>query len=419
MRVLWFTSSPCGYLTPKGNRGYNGGGWMDSIEREIKKRSDIVLGVCFPMNGQPFKSVVDNVEYFPIKHHSKRLKDKIIDAVKFYDVKRDEIVWPQYISQLKKVIDIFKPDVIEIFGSEIYIELAALATDNIPKILHIQGLLSLYIYIYYPNGISPVTNYFQNWNPKKIYERFQYDVNWKRSCYREQNIFKHVNHVIGRTAWDKAGAAILNPNAIYHYGGEILRPAFYEKSERLMPEKLTIVTTSSGAMYKGFDFVLKVADILKNKIKVDFEWNVYGNVNPKFFEKVTGINHQKVYIKLRGIASAEQLRDSILHSTLYFQPSYIENSPNSVCEAQILGVPSIATNVGGTSSLIEEGVTGILIPAGEPYYAAFQIENLYKDKILNEKMGRKAKEVAERRHNRNEIISNLIRTYREIISCEK
>ena len=418
MRVLWFTSSPCGYLSNRGNRGYNGGGWMDSIEREIKKNPKISLGVCFPMNGQKFKSTVDCVEYYPIRHHSKSIKDKIVDAIKYNDVKRDELVWHHYINQLKKVIDDFKPDVIEIFGSEIYIELAALATDSIPKILHIQGILSLYIYMYYPNGISPVTNYFQDWNPKKIYERFQYDVNWKRSCYREQQIFKHVNHVIGRTDWDKAGTAILNPNATYHYGGEILRPVFYEHGERQMPKKLTIVTTSSGALYKGFDFVLKVADILRNKMNIDFEWKVYGNIRPKFFEKVTKIKHKDVNVKLCGVASAEQLKDAILQSTLYFQPSYIENSPNSVCEAQILGIPPIATNVGGTSSLIDNGETGFLVPAGEPYYAAYQIVKLYQDMELNAKIGSKAKNVAMKRHDRKNIVNELINTYKNIMSHE-
>lgn len=418
MRVLWFTSSPCGYLSHKGNRGYNGGGWMDSVEREIKKNPEISLGVCFPMNGQKFKSLIDKVEYYPIRHHSKSIKDKIVDAIKYKDVKRDELVWPHYINQLKNVINDFRPDVIEIFGSEIYIELAALVTTHIPKLMHIQGILSIYHPVYYPYGISPFSNYFQDWNPKNIYKRFQYDINWKRSCYREQNIFKHVNHVIGRTEWDKAGATILNPNAIYHYGGEILRPVFYEHGERQMPEKLTIVTTSSGAMYKGFDFILKVANILKNIIKVDFEWNVYGNVNPKFFEKVTGINHQNVNIKLRGIASAEQLRDSILHSTLYFQPSYIENSPNSVCEAQILGVPPIATNVGGTSSLIEDGETGFLVPAGEPYYSSYQIAKIYKDEELNITMGKNAKEVALKRHDREIIVTELIQTYQSVISSK-
>ncbi|WP_315366155.1 glycosyltransferase [Prevotella koreensis] len=415
MRVLLFVNSSCDYLTTKGNIGYNGGGWIDSIVHEIRKSPDIELGICFPMDGEPFKTLVEDVEYYPIGSHVKSIKDKIIDAVKYSDVRRDEVVWGQYIDKIKRAVDDFKPDVIEIFGSEVYIDLAALAIDNTPKILHIQGLLSLSIYIYYPYGISPVTYYFQDWNLRNIYHRFQVWVNWKRSCHREQQIFKHVSHVIGRTSWDKAGAAILNPDAEYHYGSEILRPIFYEPYSRAIPKKLTIVTTSSSALYKGFEFVLKVADVLKNKMHIDFEWNVFGNVNPRFFEKITGLKHANLNIHLCGVASAEQVREGILNSTLYFQPSYIENSPNSVCEAQLLGVSVIATNVGGTSSLITEGETGILIPAGEPYFAAYKIMELYKNTSLNIEIGEKARVVALDRHNPKKNVENLINIYKNLL----
>ena len=415
MRVLWFTSSPCGYEQSNSNRGYNGGGWMGAVEQEIKKRQDIELGVCFPMDGQPFKTSLDGVTYYPIKNHSKSFRDKIIDAVRFYDVTRDMAVWRQYISQIDAVIDDFKPNVIQTFGSEVYIQLAALSNNNIPKILHIQGLLSLYIYIYHPNGISPITDIFRDWNVKKIYGRHQYWVNWKRSCYREQEIFKNVQHVIGRTDWDKAGAAILNPKAEYHYGGEVLRPVFYEQHERTIPKTLTITTTSSGATYKGFDFVLKVADILKNKMQIDFIWKVFGNVDPTFFEKVTHLRHKELNIQLCGVASAEQLCDEICQSTLYFQPSYIENSPNSVCEAQMLGVTPIATNVGGTSSIIENNVTGLLVPAGEPYYAAYQIMRLMNNEELNRYIGINAQSVAIKRHDKDKIVDELIKTYKSIL----
>ena len=211
----------------------------------------------------------------------------------------------------------------------------------------------------------------------------------------------------------------MNPDRVYHYGSEILRPEFYMDSQRHIPDKLTIVTTSSNPMYKGFDYVLDIADILKNKMDIDFEWLVYGNVNPAFFEKKTGVNHHDVNVKLMGVASAATLRDAISNATLYFQPSYIENSPNSVCEAQILGVPVIATNVGGTSSLIEEGKTGFLVPTNDPYTSAFRISQVADDKELNQQVGKRAREIALKRHDRQRIVEELIATYHEVYSDSK
>lgn len=422
MRVLWFTNSSCNYMS---GGGYNGGGWMTALQDAINSPSissyiggqKIELGICFCMNGQPEKVEQDDVVYYPVSTAVKSVNDKILDALYPCDVHRDEVLWGHYISSFKRVIEDFQPDVIEIFGSELYMGLAAMTTDR-PCVLHIQGLLSLYIYIYLPTGVSQ-WSYIMKDGLRGAFGNWQYLNYWRRSAYREKLIFKHLKHVIGRTHWDKNATLILNPDAQYHYGGEMLRACFYEPSTRSVSDKLTITTTSSGATYKGFDLVLKIANILKDECHIDFEWNVYGNVDSKFFEKLTGIKHNNVNVNLCGVASAEELRESMLKSTLYVQPSYTENSPNSVCEAQMLGVPVVATNVGGTSSLVEHDKTGLLFPATDPYMGAYCIKRLYEDRNLNIKMGEEGKSIAFARHDKKKIVEGLVNTYKEIIADAK
>ena len=48
-------------------------------------------------------------------------------------------------------------------------------------------------------------------------------------------------------------------------------------------------------------------------------------------------------------------------SAVLIHPSHIDNSPNSVAEAMASGLPVIASNVGGIPSMIENGVTGLLV----------------------------------------------------------
>ena len=412
MRVLWFTNTSSNYFSGK-KGGYNGGGWLSSLESELVKRDDIELGICFCQNGQPFKVVQNGVTYYPVPRHRKKFSDKIIDIIRYKDVRRDEVLWEHYKDVFKRAIDDFKPDVIQIFGSELYMGLATFVAPC-PVVLHIQGLLSLYIYIWFPSGVSKRSYLLQDYNLKNIYNRFQLYTYWRRSCFREQEVLRHTKHVIGRTHWDELATKILNPERVYHYGGEILRKEFYEEHERVIPEKLTIVTTSSSPMYKGFDYVLQTANVLKNVMHRDFEWKIYGNVDPTFHQKFTGLQYQDLNIKLMGVASAETLCESISNSTVYFQPSYIENSPNSVCEAQILGVPPVATNVGGTASLIEEGKTGFLIPTNDPYTAAYRIVQLYDDKEMNIDMGLTAQTTARQRHDQETIVDALMATYCEI-----
>lgn len=418
MRVLWFSTN-CSLYEPvkiKKGGGYNGGGWMTSVQNEIMKREDITLAVSFCMNGQPERVVQEGVCYYPVPHHTKRLKDKVLDIIHYKDATRDEVLWQHYIGHFKHVIEDFKPDVIEVFGSELYLGLSALAAKQlgIPCCLHLQGLLSLSLYIYLIPGVSRRSYIFsKGW--RRAYGMFQLLTYWQRSCHREKAILRSVGHVLGRTDWDRQAVAVLNPEARYHFGGEILRPCFYLPSTRCLPPTLTITTTISSAPYKGLDLLLKIARIMKDEMHLDFVWNCFGNVDTSFAENLTGIHHEDVNVRLCGVASAEELRDALLRSTLYCHTSYVENSPNSVAEAQMLSLPVVATNVGGTSSMVAHGETGFLFPATDPYIAAYHIMRLATDKELNVRMGEDAQAIARARHDKQKIVSSLIDTYRNIM----
>ena len=90
MRVLWFSNTQGLYkpVNIGSDSGYNGGGWMSSVQKEIMKRKDIILAVSFCMNGEPKKVVQDNVCYYPVSNHTKKLKDKILDIVHYKDERR-------------------------------------------------------------------------------------------------------------------------------------------------------------------------------------------------------------------------------------------------------------------------------------------------------------------------------------------
>lgn len=414
MRVLWIGGSGLYVPSQQGRSGYNGGGWVASVQKELMQRDNITLGISFCKDGEPTKVVQDGVVYYPIPHHTKSKKDKIIDLFKLNDAARDEVLWPYYEQKFKEVIEDFKPDVIHIFGSELYHGLAARVADNIPMVLHIQGLLSLYIYILLPPGFSRREYIMSGKGLKGKFHHLQYLAYWKRSAYREKAILNAVPYVIGRTDWDRQAMAVLNPKANYYYGGEILRDVFYEARERQFLKVPTITTTISFPTYKGYDVILKVANILKNELHLNFQWNVYGNIDPEFMEKHIGLSHQDLNVNLCGVASAETLRDALLSSTMYFHSSYIENSPNSVGEAQMVGVPVVASRVGGTDSMVEHGKTGFLYPVTDPYMAAYYIKRLIDNKEENMAIGKKAREIALVRHDKRQIVEELLDVYKQI-----
>jgi glycosyltransferase involved in cell wall biosynthesis len=73
-------------------------------------------------------------------------------------------------------------------------------------------------------------------------------------------------------------------------------------------------------------------------------------------------------------------------------PSFTEGMPNVVLEAFAAGVPVVATAVGGTPELIEEGKSGYLVPPGEPAALARRIRDALAAEDARRRLGRRGRE---------------------------
>lgn len=402
MKVLWFTNTPSNYLT---GAEYNGGGWISSLELELKKRNDVELGIAFLLNGHPKKVESDNVCYYPI---SNPYKGSIMGKIRRLIV-GDKSQRDYFASEYLRVINDFNPNIINIFGTEQDFGLMAQYTQ-IPIVIHIQGLMGPCFMSYFPPGFS-FRDYILNClNPFVVYKRYRNFISYRDGAKREREILMCNSHFMGRTEWDKKVTSIYCPEATYDYCGEILREEFYRPFDRNIPQNLTITSTISSSLYKGFDVILKCAKLMKDEMNMNFEWRVFGNIQPRYVERKVGVVAKSVNVRLLGVASQEVLRKSILESTLYVHPSYIDNSSNSVCEAQMLGCPVVGQYVGGMSSLVTDN-NGKLVPANDPYQMVLAIREIYNNPTLNKSMGRNALDSAQRRHNKQQIVNDLISIY--------
>jgi glycosyltransferase involved in cell wall biosynthesis len=77
-------------------------------------------------------------------------------------------------------------------------------------------------------------------------------------------------------------------------------------------------------------------------------------------------------------------------SDVFILPTLHENLGNVFLEASSAGIPSIGTNVGGVPEVIEDGITGILVPPYDSDALVDAINKLYGDKELRAKMGTSA-----------------------------
>lgn len=77
-------------------------------------------------------------------------------------------------------------------------------------------------------------------------------------------------------------------------------------------------------------------------------------------------------------------------------PSHSEGLPNAVLEAMAAGLPVVATAVGGVPEIVEDGVTGLLVPPRAPAELAVAIRRLAEEPLLRQRMGRAGRTAVER-----------------------
>lgn len=403
IKVLWFTNTSSNYNT-SGNV-YNGGGWISSLEKELKTKPNIKLGVSFFGQGD-FNSEINGVSYYPMSV-DRRFKSKL---KRFCNIKEQE---KSQITEMLKVVNDFKPDLIHIFGSEQIFGLLNLHT-KIPIIIHLQGLINPYLNAYFPPSYSFLDMLLQD---KFSFEGIKNYNGFKKSAKRETEILQNCNFFMGRTDWDHRISKLFSPNSKYFYCSEMLRDEFYlsQPWENKMPGGvIQITSTISSPLYKGADLILKTAQILKKKFKLNFEWKVYGINDMNFAERKTGILSKNVSVHIKGVISSSKLCKALKKSHCYFHPSYIDNSPNSICEAQMIGIPVISTNVGGISSLVEHNKTGVLFPSNDPFLGASYISQIVNDQEFSLELGNSARKSALKRHDKGSIIKDLLKSYTSI-----
>lgn len=393
MRVLWFSPTPSLYSSY--SNSHNGGGWISSLEQIVRSVNDISLGVAFKLDGQKPKNIIDDVTYYCIDSKSNGVQKYI------------------------EIIDDFKPDIIQIFGSENEFGDICSHTD-IPVVIHMQGCLPPYHNALFPVGMNKfdfligrgltLRRRFMGWRSEPSFRhRAEHEINTIRSC----------KFFMGRTDWDKALVSLFNPTAKYFHCEEALRDSFLNMDKHWAPssqDKIKIISVISNPWYKGVDLILKTAKLLKQFTSMSFEWNVFGVSDIRFYEYKYGIVAKNVNVNIRGSVGKEVLVNELCNSSVYVHPSYIDNSPNSVCEAQLIGIPVLATNVGGISSLVKDGETGFLFPANDPYMLANLIKMVVNDRALSVKLCASEISVAKARHNPDSIKTTLLNVYNYILN---
>lgn len=415
MKILWIVNIIFPYPALKINKSKNVTlGWLYGLYDTLIKNKKINLAIVATYDGKEFQKFEDDngtIYYLlPCKNQLK------------YDKKLKKY-W-------RKVVDDFKPDLAHIHGSEYAHALPFI--EECPKIktvTSIQGLCSVYAKMYYANidfknllfGISfrDLIKFDNIFKQKKIFE--------KRGN-NEINLLKKSDYLIGRTTWDYANAKAITGVDKYFFCNESLRDDFYNNQWNIANiEKNTIFVTQAYYPIKGFHFMIEALKILKNKypnIKCYVSgYNIFENKSIKLTSYAKYIMKKiKQYnlsdnIKFLGLLDTKEMINYLKKANVFVQPSVIENSPNSLGEAMLLGMPCVSSNVGGVSDLLIHKKEGFTYPYSEPAMLAYYIEKIFEDDSLAIELGKNAHIHAVKTHNREINSESTIKIYKEI--CNK
>ena len=417
MRILWFTNTPCG-AAKKLNSNTASRGWLTTLESTLKKCKEIELHVAFYYKENIESFEYQGVHYYPIYDDRFASKFKIL----FGNYREYFCGFKNHnFEKIKQIVEKVNPDLIHYHGTESDFGLLQKEIADIPSVISIQGVLnSCYEKLYSGVSLNVISKYETLFSKLTLQTARMGEKRFLHSAEREIEIMKLSRNVIGRTDFDRHTTLAMSPNANYYIGNEILRKEFYENrwKKDCFNKQLTIVTTISAGFYKGLEVILRTATNLK-RIDFDFKWIIIGQTessrDAKTISKWLNQRFSDNNIEMVGRKNAQEMIEILKEADIYCQTGHIENSPNSVCEAMLLGMPVVASYAGGTCSMLEHNKEGYLLQDGDSFSLAGTIIEISRDFEKAKAWGEAAHQKAINRHDVNNITNEYLNIYRKVI----
>ena len=445
MRVLWICNIMLPCIAKKlGQEVNNKEGWitglMDAVLAHNVSHTEksVQLGIAFPipMEQELLQDVLVINQDYDVPFYG--FRENVL-AAEHYDIALER--------DMKQILAHFKPDIVHCFGTEYPHTLAAVKCFGKPEhtLVGIQGLCRVYATGYMANlpkkvrsGIT-FRDFIKNDTLKKQQQKYEDRGQWELAA------IQGTGHVTGRTCWDKHWTEKWNPKVKYHVMQETLRKEFYTGQwsfENCEPHRLFL--SQGDYPIKGLHYMLLAMpeilerypdtkvyvagnSIVRSKNLIGrLKLSTYGAYLERLIARY-GLEDKVIFL---GKLTAGEMKAAYLKSHAFVCPSTMENSPNSLGEAMILGVPVVTTDIGGITTMLAENEGTI--------YKGFRVEQADEPEELRRISARLAEAVlqvfdnmeevrekaerarihAKRNHDGDANNKRLLEIYEAIMLCE-
>lgn len=415
MRVLWSVNTLIPNIAKEmGLKPGHAISWVDAMKESIISQiSNISLAiVCH--GGHRVKHITKyssgGVKYYILPHNCER-KD----------------YWCEIIRE-------FNPDIIHIYGTERKhnLKLIEKYRNQIPIIISIQGIITEYYKRYYAD--LRFFEILRNYSIRDIIFRNGI-INGKRKFKKqakiEKKMFEMVKYVEGRSDWDRAMVQNINSNVMYYYCPRMIRTPFYKYRWSMNDaEKNSLIVSQGNYPIKGLHILLDALRIVKLKFP-DVKLYIAGNdiykkhgiIKDSGYNRLIkrrinkyGLNNNIYYT---GFLDAQKMAEYLCKVNVCVIPSAIENAPNALAEAMLVGTPIVSSYVGGSPDMLNHGECGQLYCYYEAEMLADRIVNYFNDSALCEKHSIIENRIANDRHNQYRLPQQLVNIYQSVIEDNK
>lgn len=180
-------------------------------------------------------------------------------------------------------------------------------------------------------------------------------------------------------------------------------------------ERPLVVTAARISEQKGIDILAEATSLVTRRVP-DVQVRVFGDVQRGWERYHTGILQR---LNALGLGQCFELAGFIenpaqqwAEASVYVQPSRHEGLPLSVVEAMAVGLPVVASAVGGLAEIVEDETTGLLVPPENPEALAEAIIDLLLDPARSRRMGEAGRERVSQLYSMSSMVDRLIEVYR-------
>lgn len=412
MKLMWLCNLAPGAVREHISGKKSSGLWMDHVLSDLRQREELSLHILCP-GGKERGSLEISCAY---SCFTEGLPYRYL---------------PELEMQFREELKTFRPDVIHIWGTEYGHTLAMVNAAEkegfLSKVvISIQGLCSVYA-PHYAEGVPFRVQYRATF--RDVLRRDNIEQQQAKFALRgklEEEALRKVRHVIGRTDWDRACTAAINPDAAYHFCNETLREEFYEDRWTYGTcHKHRIFASSCAYPIKGFHYLLRAFREVKKycpeaTLAVPGDSPVADTANKRLRQSsyqryLAGLlEGMEDSVEFLGRLSAQEMKQQYRNANVFVLPSTIENSPNSLGEAMLLGVPCVAADVGGVSNMMTGREEGFVYQSTAPYMLAYYIREVFAMEEKAEAMGSAARGHAQLTHDPETNLNTLLNIYREV-----